>query len=558
MPINYINNDGLTLNGVKFIVRPYPPNTTEVPDAGLGSQWIDSNTGLQYLMKAGGWSITESASDPTVNALDYGVKGDGVTDDTAALQAAINATPIGGTLLIPVTTGPIRISAPIQLLEQRSYVFTRYMMWTYRYSTDIAATLKATAGFTGAAMVQIQEKTITGRALDADGIRLVGCVADAGAASGNVHGFLIEGLCRDLLFQNCVARDAKGTGSGWEFRQGTGTSPPRGIRMDHCVSDSGDRYGFRFNGVTDSTLFDLLAVGSNETGIYASNSGENTFDSCRAVFNTFHGFQFDGNTSTGLTTLLAPATDRNGRDGIRISQTGTQPIDIVSPRLRRDGSSSTSSNYAGISILGSAGNTVVPVNVIGGSCVPGVDDGGGGLQTPQYGIRATYAQKLNVQGGDFWGITAGINDGGNNTLLTYDPLVYFSSGAIGSKTRQATQTAGRAALGMIIRQELGSMPGELSIQPAPARWYNDTGFTVTLSSLRASVGSAPLGGSVSVDVRLNGVSQVTLTVTAGSYTSSIPGGTISVPDGGYVDTAIIGVGSTAPGADLTVSARAAW
>lgn len=40
-----------------------------------------------------------------VSVTDFGAVGDGVTDDTAAIQAAIDATPVGGTLYFPDTTG---------------------------------------------------------------------------------------------------------------------------------------------------------------------------------------------------------------------------------------------------------------------------------------------------------------------------------------------------------------------------------------------------------------------------------------------------------------------
>jgi hypothetical protein len=55
-----------------------------------------------------------------VNAADFGVVGDGVADDYAALQAALDATPYGGTLVIPfggyrITDGLVR-TTPISII----------------------------------------------------------------------------------------------------------------------------------------------------------------------------------------------------------------------------------------------------------------------------------------------------------------------------------------------------------------------------------------------------------------------------------------------------------
>lgn len=49
------------------------------------------------LTKAHSWMIAGTA----VNAADFGTVGDGVADDYAALQAAIDAVPTNGTLYIP-------------------------------------------------------------------------------------------------------------------------------------------------------------------------------------------------------------------------------------------------------------------------------------------------------------------------------------------------------------------------------------------------------------------------------------------------------------------------
>lgn len=133
-------------------------------------------------------------------------------------------------------------------------------------------------------------------------------------------------------------------------------------------------------------------------------------------------------------------------------------------------------------------------------------------------------------------------------------LVPVTQGGTGA----STAAGARAALGVVVRTELGSMAGELGVTPAPARWYNDTGFTITLTNLRASVGSSPIGAAIIVNCRLAGVDNTALTIADAGYASAVAAGPITVVDGSYVDIEVEQVGSTAPGADLTVSAKAAW
>lgn len=73
-------------------------------------------------LPAGSGAITRTIQDKLrdfINVKDFGAKGDGATNDTVALQAAIDATPIGGTLYFPagdyITSAPLQISQPITL-----------------------------------------------------------------------------------------------------------------------------------------------------------------------------------------------------------------------------------------------------------------------------------------------------------------------------------------------------------------------------------------------------------------------------------------------------------
>jgi len=50
----------------------------------------------------------------------YGAMGDGFADDTRAIQRAIDATPVGGTVYFPA--GTYRVCAPLLFRSDRSYV----------------------------------------------------------------------------------------------------------------------------------------------------------------------------------------------------------------------------------------------------------------------------------------------------------------------------------------------------------------------------------------------------------------------------------------------------
>jgi hypothetical protein len=108
------------------------------------------------------------------------------------------------------------------------------------------------------------------------------------------------------------------------------------------------------------------------------------------------------------------------------------------------------------------------------------------------------------------------------------------------------------------RTYLFSADGNQSITTGQHRVYNDTGQTLTISSIRASVGTAPTGTALLVDVLKNGSTIFTTranrpTVAAGGFTAL--SGTPDVTAwgvGAYLTVDVNQVGSTVPGADLTV------
>jgi hypothetical protein len=100
--------------------------------------------------------------------------------------------------------------------------------------------------------------------------------------------------------------------------------------------------------------------------------------------------------------------------------------------------------------------------------------------------------------------------------------------------------------------------GTLVVKTGTDRWYNDTGRMIQVRAVRATVGTAPTGSSIIVDVKKNGTTMYTTTgnrptiaVSTTTTAATLPDVTFLSP-GDYMTVDIAQVGSTVAGADLTV------
>lgn len=104
---------------------------------------------------------------------------------------------------------------------------------------------------------------------------------------------------------------------------------------------------------------------------------------------------------------------------------------------------------------------------------------------------------------------------------------------------------------------LYTVKGNITTGVGSLRVYNDSGSTATISSVRASVGVAPVGRSIIVDAKVNDVSIFPTspkpTITAGTNTGLAVPDTPNWPSGGYITIDVLQVGLSTPGADLVVS-----
>ncbi|MCB9812705.1 tail fiber domain-containing protein [Candidatus Nomurabacteria bacterium] len=341
----------------------------------------------------------------------YGAVGDNATLNDAAIAAAIAACGDGGTVYFPM--GQYRIANPIVLDRPITLRGAYSPRWSY--SSTPRSSIRADFGsFSGAALIHVRDRTISGEVDHNNGGRIEYLSLDGGSASTDVDGIYFEGLVRDWKLTDVDISQV--TGNGFEAAVGAGSGNPRGFTIRGLSIYSSDGHGFRATALNDSYVEDLLSVGNALRGIYLSSIGETKFNNSRAVFNGLTGLYIDGSSANGGLMFTDFSTDRNDRHGVRISLTGTTTVTFNGLLTRRDGantSAGTETPYAGLAVIGTSSAQVAPVFVNGLTQIVGVDDAGAPPLAPLVGVRVTNASYVKVDG-QLWGVTAPYQDDGGN------------------------------------------------------------------------------------------------------------------------------------------------
>ena len=80
---------------------------------------------------------------------------------------------------------------------------------------------------------------------------------------------------------------------------------------------------------------------------------ETDFIPMRSVFNGGSGHIISGSrNSANSARFISISTDRNGKDGCLVTQTGPFPVAIGTLSCNRDGAASTIADYAGLAVVG--------------------------------------------------------------------------------------------------------------------------------------------------------------------------------------------------------------
>ena len=445
---------------------------------------VNGQTGNVQLRGLTGW----------INAADapYSAARDGIADPTAAIQAAINACPAGGTVYLPAgdyaTTATLDLKLGVSLVSDHASLMTGPGMT----GNEAPCRIKPAAGFTGTSVVQIIG--------DADGThpglsgeqRLTNLLIDGANLTGSVDGLYARGNVQNVTLDSVTIKNMPNNGIVTAPRSLDGQYP-YSWRMRHVIVDTCHANGYLFTLMTDLTAVDCQAIGCWATGWSLTNMPNSQLVACRAEWCGNNGFRITGDwgsgTGSGGMVMTGCTTDRNGFNGVLVDATGNTPIQIDSLHTRRDGRNGGSGGggYAGLAVNGAT----VPVLVGMLTCYPGVDDNGSSTNSPQYGARFTSNSYVSVAAGFLHGATAGWSDGGSNTVLRRGPNIGERTGSTSAPVNVFTSPW--TAAGALTAESFNT---DGTVRSGNFRTQSDTEHALTV--YQRATGTSP--GSVALNV----------------------------------------------------------
>ena len=388
------------------------------PD-GVEGMWADAGGSSRAWIEAhnlGDSGAAAGAVRDWLNVLDFGAKGDNVTDDTLAIQAALAACPMGGIVYLPA--GAYRTSAPLTIPPAVTLQGTHTNLMTVPGLTDPPCYIRPLASFVGAAVIMLVDAATGGYSTISAEHRILNVMIDGQdlPAGTPVDGLSAKGNIQNVGLRDFTVRQC--TGNGIYCGSNLGINP-YSWRLARVMLDNNHGHGLSVQIMTDLTLLDVQAIGNFANGFNIINAANSQAIGCRAEWNGNNGYHLTGDWATGTGSggmLLGDcSTDRNGFNGVLVDATGNAPIQIENLHTRRDGRNGGAGGggYAGLKV-DTAGMPVI-VGLI--TCYPGVDDNGTQTNSPQYGVRVSNSAYVSVASGFLHANTAGWSDGGGNTVL---------------------------------------------------------------------------------------------------------------------------------------------
>lgn len=236
--------------------------------------------------------------------------------------------------------------------------------------------------------------------------------------------------------------------------------------------------------------------------------------------------------------------------------------------------------YASLDATGKVPTTQVPVTADATTLSKGIiqlaGDLGGTAASPTVpGLASKAAVSTTISagtgltgGGDLtanrtlavsFGTAAGTVAQGNDSRIVGAEQVANKGVANGYAGLDGTAKVPAAQLSLPIQTQIFSSTGTLVVETGVHRLYNNRSTAWTINGVRASVGTAPTGAAIIIDVKVNGTTifttqanrpTIAIGTNASGYVTNMDVATVAA--GSYVTIDVAQVGSTIPGSDLTV------
>lgn len=256
----------------------------------------------------------------------YGATGDGTTDDTLAIQAALDACEPGNTVYLPA--GQYRTSAPVTIPPYVTLQGTHGGGENEWGAVDPAFGLKPLPTFDGDAVVLVLDKLTGGYATKSVEVRILQLTIDGSAlpaGGAEVDGIRAVGQVQHLQLRDVQVRKVTGHGINTTYSaEPNGPQAPFCLHFDRVSVLWPGTFGIALNNCTDSVIHDVYVLGGNGAGWWIAGTGNSTFTSCRAEWSAKEGFIL--RTWQGIMQFSGCSTDRNGYDGVNVENTDGKGI----------------------------------------------------------------------------------------------------------------------------------------------------------------------------------------------------------------------------------------
>jgi hypothetical protein len=453
------------------------------------------------------------------SAKDYGAKGDGVTDDTAALNTFFAALQNGGFGFLPDGTYNISngfiINKPITLKGSQNAILNNLNSsltipiihlepGATRYTTLEGFTIKSVAigGSPACAGIQVDAgQQYILRDLTIAGTQR-GIFVEGASAGAIIDGCFVSGTSNDgytvvdgnLVLSDCYAVNC--TGTGFNFLTSTGSA---GITMTNCTSFNSQGRNFSFQGSSGAAMIDVFLTNCVSSaspfgdGYYFDTYGKN-------ILVTGCYCEVAGGTDTG-TPVSAAAGFQFTPNNHRVTLTGCQSTFSGGPGVVMDcsyfsisGGDFTANgimsfgSYPGVQVATSSPVQSFAINGI--NTIPkAVAD----VNSQSYGISFGVAGSSNgaITGCALSGLSGSLNipSFSSVTVSANAGFVNEASGVatIPNGSNSVSVTHGMSVTPSVVILTIinGSGPTSLEVVAGPT---NSSGFTIFLSTTAGASG----------------------------------------------------------------------